>query len=288
MTFHLVSGHLLRTAALAAALLPLPTLTLATPDAGSQVSITGALTSFRSALNPYVAGGDGMLNGVALVVDPNLPPVRYVGADPTAFSQSRTVALVARTTSVQFEYPSLIGLDYANPNVVSFAAAPPSVVSEGDTFKIGTLTYTNGFWYPFASVGLSITTHSATAALDGHNFSGDIIVKVSAPYDENDAEDNADYFYLQDADGPLTTLGSARVYERAYQPPTLPGNTGTVDVYARIGSLVPVRFDHPSADAFLSSSLDPVISSVPEATSQAMMAVGLLAAWLLSAWRRRA
>lgn len=84
--------------------------------------------------------------------------------------------------------------------------------------------------------------------------------------------------------GPLTSLGSVRVYERAYQPAGNPGNTGSVDLYARIGSLIPTRFSNPSSGAFLSASLDPV-TSIPEPATAAMLSLGL--ALLGAAARRR-
>ena len=67
-----------------------------------------------------------------------------------------------------------------------------------------------------------------------------------------------------------------RVYEKAYQPASNPGNTGTVDLYATIGSLIPQRFDNPSAGAFLSSSLDP-LPAVPEPSTYALLLGGLAA-----------
>jgi hypothetical protein len=111
--------------------------------------------------------------------------------------------------------------------------------------------------------------------LDNHTFTGNVIVKVSSPVPfYPDPEPNADYFYLQDMNGPLTSLGSVRVYEQAFQPAGNPGNTGSVDLYVRIGSLVPVRFDNPSAGAFLSPSLDPA-APVPEPETYAMLLAGL-------------
>lgn len=267
---------LCRLGAIAALVAALP---MAAEASSGLVSITGQLTSFQSALSPYYANGNGSVDGVALAIDPSLASVIYSGGDTTLFPQSKTVALAAGTTSVQFEYSDARGTAGANPNVVSFTAASPAVVSKGDTFKIGTLSYTNGFWYPYASIGLSITTHSGVTALDGHTFTGNIIVKVSSPipFDPTDYVANADYFYLQDATGPLSSLGSVRVYEKAFQPPSNPGNTGSVDLYAQIGSLIPRRFDNPSTGAFLSSSLDPIVSSVPEPGSYALFAAGLVA-----------
>jgi len=124
--------------------------------------------------------------------------------------------------------------------------------------------------------------------LDNHSFVGNIIVKVSSPipFDPADYEANADYFYVQDAGGPLTSLGSVRVCEKAFQPPDNPGNTGSVDLYAQIGSMIPKRFDNPGAGAFPSSSLDPITGSIPEPASYALMVAGLAAIGVY-AWRQR-
>lgn len=242
----------------------------------AEVSISGSFTSFQSALSPYYGeSGNGTLNGLALSIDPSLPKVKYSGGDPYAHPQSHTVTLAPDTTEVHFEYTNHIGEGYAN--LIRFTAADPAEVNFGDTFKVGTLTYTNGFWYPFANVGLSITTSSSNSALDNKNFTGSIMFAVSSPdpYVAADYIANADYFYLQDSSGPLTSLGSVRVYERDNQPPDMPGNTGSVDLYARIGSLVPTSFENPSGGVFLSTSLDPITSAVPEPAAFAMLLAGL-------------
>jgi hypothetical protein len=246
-------------------------------QAAATVTLTAELTTFKSALSSYDVTGDGTLNGAPLEIDTSLPSVQYSDGDTTLYPQSHTVALPSGTSSVQFEYTSLIPTTLANPNRISFTAAGPAVVDVGDEFKIGTLTYTNGFWYPFASVGLTVTTHSADEALNNMSFVGNIIVKVSSPvpfYPE--PESNADYFYLSDGSGPLTTLGSGRVYEQSFQPAGNPGNTGSVDLYARIGSLVPTRFANPSPGMFLSTSLDPMTTAVPEPSAWLMALGGLL------------
>ena len=217
----------------------------------AEVTISGSLTSFQSALDALQGSG---------------------------------------TTAVQFEYTSQIGAVDANPNRISFTApAGPAQVNLGDTFKIGTIGYTNGGWYPYARIGLSITTSSPDATFDGHTFTGSIIVAVSSPnpFDPADYIANADYFYLMDLSGPLVDMGSVRVYERAFQPPGNPGNTGTADLYARIGSLVPTRFENPSGGVFLSPSLEPIVSGVPEPETVAMLLAGLAVVGSVAARRHR-
>jgi hypothetical protein len=238
-----------------------------------QVSITGQLTSFQSALSRWSDDGNGTLDGVPLAIDVNAPFVTYPGST-TPYRQSVEVALAADKSKVQFEYTDGIG-PAASPNVVAFQAVGPATVEVGDVFKVGTISYTNGFWYPFARIGLRIDVSSDVAALNGHSFQGSIIVAVSSPEPYvPEPVSNADYFYLEDAGGPLSSLGSVRVYEAHVQPVGNPGNTGTVDLYARIGSLVPTRFDNPSAGAFLSASLQP-LPAVPEPSTYALMLGGL-------------
>ncbi|MCC6532323.1 MAG: PEP-CTERM sorting domain-containing protein [Burkholderiales bacterium] len=255
---------------------------LSSGASGSTVTISGRLTSFQSALSAssFYPGGNGSLDGTPLAIDPSAPQVTYSG-DVTLYNQSTTVLLAPGTTRVQFEYTDIIG--QGRENAVAFAAGAPVDVAFGDVFKVGTVTYTNGFWYPFARVGLRIDVASADTALDGHSFAGSIVVAVSStePF-VPDPIANADYFYLEGPSGPLSSLGSVRVYEPHVQPPGNPGNTGTVDLYARIGSLVPVRFDSPSDAAFLSASLDP-LPAVPEPSVYLSMLGGLAAL----AWARR-
>jgi hypothetical protein len=267
----------------------------ALPAGAATVTLTGELTSFQSALEQIVdpltgvvnpaKTGDGTLNGVPLVLDLAAPAVRYPTAFNQFYPQSKTVALPAGTTQAQFEYTSFIGTANASPNRISFAAGPAADMRLGDTFKIGTVSFTNGFWFPAATIGLAVTTHSADPALDNKTFLGQIqVVVTNNDIRVTDPDLNADYFYLNDAGGqPLNALGSVRVYEAALQPASHPGNTGSADLYARIGSLIPMRFDNPSGGAFLQASFTPT-PSVPEPAGSTLWLAGAAAGL---AWHRR-
>ncbi len=140
--------------------------------------ITGQLTSIQSALSYCGDDGNGTLNGEPLVLDRDAPRVNHLGGS-NLYLQSTQVSLPAGTQRVQFEYTDGLGPD-AVPNVVSFQAAGPALVDVGDVFKVGTLSYSNGFWHPFARVGLRIDVSSDVSELDGHSFQGSIVVAVSS------------------------------------------------------------------------------------------------------------
>lgn len=250
------------------------------------VTISGQLTTFQSALSTaaFFPDGNGTLNGTPLVIDPGKPPVTYPGS-PTLYTQSHAVVLSQNTTRVQFEYTNEVGNNHEN--VIEFQAAAATTIDVGDRFKVGTVTYTNGFWYPFARIGLELSVRSPDPALDGHSFVGSIVVAVSSPEPfVPDPISNADYFYLESPNGPLHGLGSVRVYEAHVQPAGNPGNTGTVDLYAVIGSLIPVGFESPSPAAFLSPSLDP-LPAVPEPSTYATLLTGLALLGLARGLKRR-
>ncbi len=47
-------------------------------------------------------------------------------------------------------------------------------------------------------------------------------------------------------------------------------------LFARIGSLIPASFENPSGGVFLSQSLEPITSAVPEPDTVAMLLAGLV------------
>lgn len=196
------------------------------------------------------------------------------------------------------------------PNAFSFVGAIDQTVAgvgPANLFKLGTLTYVNGNFHPSAFIDFSITTSSAEASLDGHNFSGRVAFAVNpnayradpgsiaGSYDEyldRIAMESADYFTVQDTSGQtLSSLGSVRVFDynlctSAYgSDPAC--NVGSVDLYGYINSLHLTQFTGATGGAFVNGSvLPPIIPSVPEPSTLALVSAGL--ALVGAAQRRRA
>ncbi|MBI4848652.1 MAG: M6 family metalloprotease domain-containing protein [Nitrospirae bacterium] len=131
-------------------------------------------------------------------------------------------------------------------NVLAATTVIGQPVVSGDEFRIATLTYTNGTWFgsfggtnpfPDSRFDFSVTTSSGDAALDGQTWSDTLVLVVTMNI-FNTPEENADYIYF--ANSPQ--LGQFRIYE---------GQSGSVDIVARIGSLIPVRLENPTGGAFI-------------------------------------
>ena len=224
---------------LAAAILAL---LLAPTARAGQVTVTGEFTTFT----PESVGTQSTLTATG-----------PAGSTPTPIGGEVTSTLAAGTTQVDFKFtPSAAFLN----NTFAFTAGPAAEVNVGDTFRLGSFTFTNGTWFDNIEIGFALTTHSETAALDGHVFTGTMDLVVN-PNDPTNPYLSADYFFIEER----PDLGSVRVFEPSIQPPGNPGNTGTVDLYARIGSLIPTAFENPSPGAFLSGSIgtDPQLPPSP-------------------------
>lgn len=196
------------------------------------------------------------------------------------------------------------------PNAFSFVGAIEQTVSgtgPDNLFKLGTLTYINGNFHPSAFIDFSVTTSSTEASLDGHNFSGRIAFAVNPNAYRNDpgsiagsydeyldriAMESADYFTVQDANGQtLSSLGSVRVFDYNLCPSTYGSNpacnAGSVDLYGYINSLHLAQFTGATGGAFVNGSvLPPIMPSVPEPSTLALLSAGL--ALTGAAQRRRA
>jgi PEP-CTERM motif len=189
--------------------------------------------------------------------------------------------------SVDFYFDSA-----SNPQVRNRIAFTPTVgadVNVGDTFKLGTFSFQNGAWlgdFPDGTFEYRIRTASSNPALDGHSFVGYIDFHVTSGLSADgqiastDPVANADYFYFRpDPFNPGSVpVGFVGVYEAEsiLQPPG-GSNTGTIDLYGRIGSLIPEYFANPQG-VTLQASL-PVVPNapVPEPSTWALLLLGLAA-----------
>ncbi len=252
---------------------------LALPAHATLITVTGGFTGFSG-----TAGGGGFestINGQ--VVCPT------AGCDVERGAAS--VGFGSPVSSVSFS-----DTDFGSPetpNFVSFTPAAQQNVVLGQEFLLGTFTYSNGDWFGDATFGFSLTTvvHDALPLpadlfLDGHQFLDALVVRVTtgAQPTPEAAADFIDFAGRPD-------LGSFRVYELSNSP--IGTNTGTIDFYGRIGSLIPTRFANP-AGGFLDSSVDLVPSGqppggpvvpVPEPNVLPLLALGIPA--LVAGVRRR-
>lgn len=173
-------------------------------------------------------------------------------------------------------------------NSIAFTPSAGLDLQVGQKFKLGTFSFANGGWIGDLGDGafnFSARTSSNDAALDGHILNMRIGFHVTtgctpdySVCKPNDPVLNADYFYsLPSADYPDVKLGYVGVYELESGL----GNTGSVDLYAKIGSLLPVAFANP-----VNVTLQPAIPSpVPEPSTPALILGGL--GVVLSVLRRR-
>ncbi|HEY9108283.1 MAG TPA: choice-of-anchor K domain-containing protein [Roseateles sp.] len=253
--------------------------TLAAPLAqAAEVWFSGGFTSFQGP----VATGAGQLatavhtevNGITVHADHALPDGEFVFAN-YGLGLKEAYSLLdaggAPVAAVAFDH---VFFSSPNPNLIQFTPSAPQQLQPGQSFSIGTFSLTNGAWFgnapgtnffPDTDLGFSVTTHSTDPALDGHSFAGTLrfVVTSGASTDEADA----DYFYFVER----SDLGSLRVYEAGN---TLGlGNTGSIDLSVRIGSLIPVELNHATGAAFVGAN--PVAQTVPEPTTVALWLGGL-------------
>lgn len=203
------------------------------------------------------------------------------------------VAIGLTGSSVSFGYDFA---DYLHENnAFSFVGNTEDVAGTGsqNQFKLGTITFTNGGFFYFwrAHLDFTLTTHSSNANLDNHTFSGSILLDVKVS-NTRDPIENADYFTVQDSQGNiLTDLGSVRVYDNGICPvgdPSAPNcNTGSVDLFGHINSLHLDLFANPTGGAFVNSSTDPNLNSVPEPNTLLLSCLGLVGFGVARRYRNR-
>jgi len=187
---------------------------------------------------------------------------------PPGFTQfpeigNATVTFAAPIGAVDFCQTT--GPDEFPHNLVRFTPAPvQDVAAPGIEFLLGTLTLTNGtFWGGRGdhSFGLTVTANGGT--LGTHSFSDTLVYVITS--NVIDPALAADVFYLSGH----PRLGSMRVLESRDGD-----NTGSVELYGKIGSLTPTRFANPTGGVFLSPDV-PQPPTVPEPATLGLVAVAV-------------
>lgn len=173
-------------------------------------------------------------------------------------------------------------------NRVAFTPAASQAVQSGEEFRIGTFTFANGGWfgvlpysggiysYPESEFHFTVTTSSADATLNGHTFEGTVRLYISGHTVTATPADDADYFYFLER----PDLGYVGAYE-TYNLPLGGSNVGSIDLYGKIGSLVPTRFANAQG-VVLGEQLPG--NSVPEPQTWALLMAGL---GIVGAMRKR-
>jgi len=206
---------------------------------------------------------EAYVNGIP--VPPYVPPVLRDG-----YPQGELL-LPPGTASVEFK-DRQIGLPFEAPNLLSFTGVSNTPTPQPtDAFKLGTLTITNGIFFPQANFDITVRVSSGDPFFDGRSFSDTLhyVAVFLAGDPVVNAQANADYVELLG----WPQLGRIYVYEAASGL----GNTGTVDLYGRAGSLVPLYFANPTGGAFIQTT------AIPEPATWIM-----LGGWLIAlAGRRR-
>lgn len=181
------------------------------------------------------------------------------------------LSLPTATQSVEFKSRQVGLPDFATPTLIAFSGtsqANPS--STNDDFLLGSLTLTNGIFFFQAGVDITVSTASDDLAFDGKMFN-DILQYIVTPNNGISHEDDADYaFFVGRPD-----LGQVRVYEAASGL----GNTGSIELWGRVGSLIPTAFRNATGGVFLNP-----FTAVPEPGVVSLLAAGFLS---LVAGRRR-
>lgn len=155
-------------------------------------------------------------------------------------------------------------------NLISFTPGPAVDVTVGDEFLLGTFAFLNGEWWaasPIHEFALEMVTHSSVTELNEQVFSDTLVLNITP--NGGPPENMADFFFF--AGRP--DLGSIRVLEIFSGD-----NYGTVDLYGKIGSLIPTRFSNPTGGVFLDPSVDPFpipTAAVPEPSTLGMGVAGI-------------
>jgi hypothetical protein len=182
--------------------------------------------------------------------------------DSNGFPQGE-LSLPAGTQSVEFKNRGVGLPNFNTPSLIAFSGTDqPNPASTLDKFLLGTLTLTNGIFFFQAGVDIEVSTASDDPGFDGKVFN-DILQYIVTPNNGISHEDDADYAIFVGR----PELGKVRVYEAASGL----GNTGSIELWGRVGSLIPTEFRNATGGVFLDS-----FTAVPEPGVASLLAVGLL------------
>ena len=198
-------------------------LALASTSALAQVSTNAAFTRYFGDVTPTNSNFETAINGVLVTPDP-LNVVNGV--------EQGQLLLPAGTTSVEFKNRQVFsGSPFNLPSLIAWTpfAAPIPAAADG-VFEFGRLTITNGVFFFQASFDVTFTTVSSDARFNGRSFSDTISYVVTPNFGVSNFAD-ADYIEMQGH----PEIGRVRVYEAASGL----GNTGSVELWGRVGSLDP-------------------------------------------------
>ncbi len=277
--------------------LGLQALLATTPALAAAVSVTGGITRYAGPTWDHVYAGAVTTTVTTKIqragaAPGNVPLLQPLPGESTDLFTNAGIGLgeldltngglLAPAASIEFWQSFDDSKDAVN--AIAFAAAPAANVTVGQEFLVGTFTFTNGGWfgsmplsdgstyvYPESAFSFVLTTQSADAALNGHSFLGTLRLHVTGTTDPDPIFD-ADYFYIAEC----PACGYIGVYE-SYNAPTGEDNAGSIDFYARIGSLLPTRFDNP-VGSVLASAIPVAPVPLPAPLGLLVGGLGLLAA----------
>jgi hypothetical protein len=249
------------------------------PAHASLVSVTGGFTSFsgpvESASNPSLSlNVQTLVNSIEVTAQSAISGFEDEFTAPGQGIGLGSITFASPQSSVEF-WISVNGVDEGLRNLISFTPGPAVDVTVGAEFLLGTFTITNGTFLGGRgnhALGFTLTTVSTDPALDGHTFTDSLSFVITLYANNNTPEQNADYFFFSGNPG----LGTMRAYE-LFDSPT-GSNTGTIELYGKIGSLIPTRLDNAKGGVFFNSSTGPIPSNqVPLPGTLLLVAASLAA-----------
>jgi hypothetical protein len=238
----------------------------------SPITVVGGFTSFTGVTSGTGPGCDPILQASIAGAIVNAP----VCTEPHGLWGPSSVTFSAPLQTVEFF--EIVAGTVANPNALSFVPATgQTVANTGDEFLLGSFSYTNGTWFGLgteSSFHFQLTTVSDNPAFNGHVLSDDVVLNITPTAAGNTPDQNADFVYLS----AFTSLGSIRAYESFDSPSG--SNVVTVDLYGKIGSLIPTEYLNVRGGGFVDPSVtaDPSPTAVPEPTSIVLVLSGLAGA----------